>query len=73
MLLFQTYNVVYHKKLGFKQDRILGIDGERITYTVIKKKGATKQVIFNSIAFYFELYCVLMTRPRETERERERF
>jgi hypothetical protein len=36
--------VVYLKKFGKKQDRVIGVDGIRITHTVVKKKGPNKQV-----------------------------
>jgi hypothetical protein len=44
----QTYNVVLLKNKGkpfttSKQERVMGIDGERITHTVIKKKGASSK------------------------------
>jgi len=42
----QTYSVTFIKGSYFdrKQERILGIDGERITQTVVKKKGQNKQL-----------------------------
>lgn len=36
--------MVYLKKFGKKQDRVIGVDGIRITHTVVKKKGPSKQV-----------------------------
>lgn len=36
--------MVYLKKFGKKQDRVIGVDGIRITHTVVKKKGPNKQV-----------------------------
>jgi hypothetical protein len=49
----QTYNVVLLKNKGkpftSKQERIMGIDGERITHTVMKKKGSSKQLPPNAI------------------------
>jgi hypothetical protein len=46
---YKTYNVVYLKKFGKKQDRVIGVDGIRITHTVVKKKGPNKQLQPNSI------------------------
>jgi hypothetical protein len=51
-LQYKTYNVIFIKNkgkpFGSKQHRIIGIDGERITHTVIKK-NATKVLPQNSI------------------------